>query len=152
MLRAPILIAFARGKWGVGIFVPEAAVMDNLLAKISWKKEIPRVFRSLWLKIVLNPIMGAFAIQHIFAWGNYTAVGMVFVRSMFDYYRNCGYFGGLCIQTKGMGALFARWEQMAQLEPNDAALDSQIKYVTFDKERCVDCKSCSWHVRLKLMS
>ncbi|HWQ72458.1 MAG TPA: 4Fe-4S binding protein [Desulfitobacteriaceae bacterium] len=141
-MLAPVLIAFARGRMWCGNFCPRGSFYDNLLAKISWKKKIPRVFRSLWLKILfLILLMGAFAIQLIFAWGNIPAVGMVFVR-MILITTAIAIVLGVVFRQRAW-CLICPMGTMAHLVTKHAALNSQIKYATFNKEKCVDCKSCS---------
>jgi polyferredoxin len=141
-MLAPVLIAFARGRMWCGNFCPRGSFCDNLLVKISWKKEIPQVFRSLWLRILfLILLMGAFAIQLIFAWGSIAAVGMVFVRMILITTGIAVILG--IIFSQRVWCLICPMGTMAHLVTKHAAADSQIKHVTFNKERCIDCKSCS---------
>ncbi|MHB8127037.1 MAG: 4Fe-4S binding protein [Desulfitobacteriaceae bacterium] len=141
-MLAPVVIAFARGRMWCGNFCPRGSFNDNLLSKISWKKQIPQVFKSIWFKVLfLIILMGAFAIQLIFAWGSLITVGMVFIR--------------MIIITTGiaivLGVIFSQraWcvicpmGTMAHFVTKYVAAVSRIKYVRFKKEKCVDCNLCS---------
>jgi polyferredoxin len=141
-MLAPVVIAFGRGRMWCGNFCPRGSFYDNLLAKISWKKEIPQVFKSLWLKTsLLILIMAAFAIQMVFAWGSIAAVGMVFVRMILITTAIAVILG--VVFTQRAWCLICPMGTMAYLVTKHAAFDSKIKYVTFNKEKCTDCKTCS---------
>lgn len=141
-MLAPVLIAFVRGRMWCGNFCPRGSFYDNLLAKISWKKEIPQVFKSLWLKILfLILVMGAFVIQLVFAWGSIPAVGMIFVRMILITTAIAVILG--VVFNQRAWCLICPMGTMAHLVTKHAAVNSQIKYVTFDKEKCTDCKACS---------
>lgn len=141
-MLAPVVIAFVRGRMWCGNFCPRGSFNDNLLSKISRKRKIPRVMKSIWFKgLFLILIMGAFSIQLIYAWGSLWSVGKVFVR--------------MILITTGLtiilGIIFSQraWcvicpmGTMAYFVTKLVAAGSRIKYVTFIKEKCIDCKFCS---------
>jgi Polyferredoxin len=141
-MLAPVVIAFVRGRMWCGNFCPRGSFYDNILSRISWKKEIPQVFKSLWLKtLFLIVLMGAFAIQLIYAWGSIPAVGMVFVR-MILITTGIAVILGVVFNQRAW-CLICPMGTMAHFVTKYAAVDSKIKYVTFDKEKCTDCKTCS---------
>lgn len=141
-MLAPIAIAFTRGRMWCGNFCPRGSFNDNILSLISPKRKIPQIMKSIWFKtLFLILLMGAFATQLIFAWGNLLEIGRVFVRMILI-------TTGITI---ALGVIFSQraWcaicpmGTMAHFVSKLAAKGGKIKYVTFSKDKCVSCKLCS---------
>lgn len=78
---APLLFAPWKGRYWCGNFCPRGSFFDNVIAKISPKKPVPAFLRSKGFRsFMVLFIMGVFAVQMYFAWGNIAAMGAVFVR------------------------------------------------------------------------
>jgi polyferredoxin len=80
-MLAPVMMAPFKGRYWCGNFCPRGSFYDSVIAKISPKKPIPAVFRSIGFRILMVLfIMGVFGVQMYFAWGDWFAMGAVFVR------------------------------------------------------------------------
>lgn len=80
-MLAPVALAPYKGRFWCGNFCPRGSFYDHVMDKISRKKPIPAVFRSKGFRAVMVVvIMGVFAIQMYYAWGDLPAMGEVFVR------------------------------------------------------------------------
>lgn len=80
-MLAPIAVAFFKGRLWCGSFCPRGSFNDIILSKFSLKKPLPHFMKTKWFRLLfLVILMSAFAIQLLMAWGNFTAIGMVFVR------------------------------------------------------------------------
>ncbi|NLP41989.1 MAG: 4Fe-4S binding protein [Veillonellaceae bacterium] len=80
-MLAPVILAPFKGRYWCGNFCPRGSFYDNVIAKFSPRKSIPAVFRSTGFRIFMVVfIMGVFAIQMYYAWGDVSAMGAVFVR------------------------------------------------------------------------
>ncbi len=144
-MLAPVIVAAGRGRMWCGNFCPRGSLNDNLLSKISWKKEIPYTFKKRWFKIsFLTFLMGAFTLQLVLAWGSWVVTGLVFVRMVLLTTALAVVLGVVfnsrtwCVICP-MGTIAHYVTRLAA----QAAGGSGIKYVTFEQEKCVDCNSCS---------
>lgn len=80
-MLAPVAVSFYKGRFWCGNFCPRGSFFDNVLSKVSPKKPIPKIFKSLWLRVfMLLLIMAVFGIQTYYAWGSLPAMGMIFIR------------------------------------------------------------------------
>ncbi|WP_236614506.1 4Fe-4S binding protein [Sporomusa ovata] len=80
-MLAPVLMAPYKGRYWCGNFCPRGSFYDNVMAKISPKKQIPAIFRSKGFRIFMVMfIIGVFSIQMYYSWGDLSAMGAVFVR------------------------------------------------------------------------
>lgn len=80
-MLAPVAVAPFKGRYWCGNFCPRGSFYDHVIANISPKKPIPPLFRGTALRIMmLFVIMGVFSIQMYSAWGDWAAMGAVFVR------------------------------------------------------------------------
>jgi len=80
-MLAPVVMAVFKGRYWCGNYCPRGSFYDNVIAKISPKKPIPAAFRSTSFRVLMILfIMGAFGVQMYSAWGDWSAMGAVFVR------------------------------------------------------------------------
>ncbi|MBP2651993.1 MAG: quinol dehydrogenase rane component [Firmicutes bacterium] len=83
-MLAPIVIAPFKGRYWCGNFCPRGNFYDQVIAKISPQKPIPKFFHSIYIRLVaLAIIMTVFTLQMLYAWGNFDAMGLVFLRIIF---------------------------------------------------------------------
>lgn len=139
---APVIVAAGRGRMWCGNFCPRGSLNDNLLSKISWKKEIPPIFKMRWFRIsFLSFLMGAFILQLFFVWGSWTAAGLVFIRMVLLTTALAVVLG--IIFSPRTWCVICPMGTMAHFVTRQTTGSSGIKYITFEQEKCVDCKSCS---------
>lgn len=80
-MLAPLIIAPFRGRYWCGNWCPRGSFWDNVIVKISPKKPIPAIFRRTDFRIFMVLfIIGVFSVQMYYAWGDFSAMGAVFVR------------------------------------------------------------------------
>lgn len=80
-MLAPVVTAPFMGRRWCGNFCPRGSLNDTILRKVTFKKGIPKIFKTNGFKIgFLVLLMGSFAIQLWMARGNIAAIGFVFVR------------------------------------------------------------------------
>ena len=80
-MLAPSIVAIFKGRMWCGNFCPRGSFNDIILSKISLKNGVPKFLKTTWFKLTfLAVLMGAFALQIVFAWGNITEVSFVFIR------------------------------------------------------------------------
>lgn len=122
-------------------FLPRGSFNDILLSKISHNRKIPRLMKNKWFRLLFVVVlMGAFAVQLTFAWGNMVQVGQVFVR-MILITTGLSLILGVVYSHRAwcvvcpMGTM-ASWV-------TKAGNDSKSKNVTFHKEKCVSCNLCT---------
>lgn len=80
-MLGPIVTAFFWGRFWCGWLCPRGSFYDHLVAPLSPKKRIPAFLKNLNTRIfILMVVMGLFLLQVINAWGNWSAIGFVFIR------------------------------------------------------------------------
>jgi polyferredoxin len=141
-MLSPLVIAFARGRLWCGNFCPRGSFNDNILARISRKKGIPQIMKRTWFRVLfLSLLMAAFTTQLIFAWGSMLAVGKVFVR-MILITTGVGIVLGVTFSQRAW-CVICPMGTTAHFITKFATVGSKNKYVTFNEEKCVECKLCS---------
>jgi polyferredoxin len=141
-MLSPSIFAFARGRMWCGNFCPRGSFNDNILSKISLKGKIPRFMKSTWFKtLFLILLMGAFAVQLTFAWGDLTEIGKVFVR-MILITTVITIILGITYNHRTW-CVICPMGSMAHFVTKMMAKRSKIKNVTFIKEKCVNCNLCT---------
>ncbi|WP_024834690.1 4Fe-4S binding protein [Ruminiclostridium josui] len=140
-MLAPVVASIFRGRMWCGSFCPRGSFNDILLSKISHNRKIPRLMKNKWFRLLFVVVlMGAFAVQLTFAWGNMVQVGQVFVR-MILITTGLSLILGVVYSHRAwcvvcpMGTM-ASWV-------TKAGNDSKSKNVTFHKEKCVSCNLCT---------
>jgi polyferredoxin len=77
----PIIVSFWKGRYWCGNLCPRGSLYDNLISKISRKRKIPRLFKSIYLRIFMVVfILTMFCYGVYQNWGNVYGIGMVFYR------------------------------------------------------------------------
>lgn len=141
-MLAPVVTSFWSGRNWCGYYCPRGSFNDYLLAKITLKREMPRIFKESWFRLTfLALLMGAFVIQIILAWGSLVAVGAVFVR-MVLLTTLLGIILGI-IYNYRTWCLICPMGTMAGFIAGFENTRVRLTNVTFLKDRCVDCKLCS---------
>lgn len=141
-MLAPVVTAFFGGRFWCGNFCPRGSLNDIIVPKISRKSGIPKLFKKSWFKLLFFAVlMGGFAVQITIAWGSAAAVGAVFVRMIII----------TTLLSLLLGSIFSprTWctvcpmgtlsQYISALKP----VSNKISHVTFNKEKCVNCKICS---------
>ena len=78
---APIAVAPFRGRYWCGNFCPRGSFYDHVLARISPGRKIPAFFSHPAFRVFMVVfIISVFAVQMFFAWGDWAAMGKVFVQ------------------------------------------------------------------------
>ncbi len=140
-MLAPVAVSFFRGRMWCGSFCPRGSMNDILISKISRNKKVPQLMKNMWFRIFfLVVLMGAFAVQLSFAWGNMVQIGQVFVRMILITTGLAIILG--VIYSHRAWCVFCPMGTMASLITK-AGNGSKGKNVTFDTQRCVSCKLCS---------
>ncbi len=141
-MLAPVLVSFFKGRMWCGNFCPRGSFNDILLARISKKLHIPGFMKQRWFKLlVLILLMGGFAVQLYAAWGSAAAVGSVFVRMIIITTVIAMLLGTVFNQRTWcticpMGTMA---HYVARIRP----LNKRIRHVSFDREKCVNCRVCT---------
>ena len=79
-MLAPVGVAFWRGRWWCGNLCPRGSFYDQVLRRVSPQKRTPAFFRHPWFRAAMVLfLLGMFSRQLWLAWGDITAVGMVFL-------------------------------------------------------------------------
>ncbi|MBP2655959.1 MAG: quinol dehydrogenase rane component [Firmicutes bacterium] len=136
-MLAPIIVAPFKGRYWCGNFCPRGSFYDNVIAKISPKKPIPKFFRSNGFRgFMVMFIMGVFGVQMYYAWGNLSAMGAVFVRiilltTIVGIVLGIAYHQRTWCSFCPMGTL-ASWLS-AKSKPKPLKVESS----------CVNCKLCT---------
>jgi polyferredoxin len=141
-MLAPVIVAFFRGRMWCGNFCPRGSFIDNIISKISFNKPVPKFIKTKWFRnSFLVLLMSSFVIQIAFVWGNLMAMGKVFVTMILI----------TTLLTVILGVIYNKrtWCSicpMGNLSHYVAKVDrfkAKSKHVTFDSNKCVDCKLCS---------
>jgi polyferredoxin len=142
MLGPSVYALIKNGRGWCGTYCPRGSFNDIIVPRISFKNRIPMFLKTPWFRLLfLTLLMTAFGIQMVFAWGSISAVGMVFVR-MILVTTALTLILGVVFKPRTwctfcpMGTLayyVTKWKTPARGR----------EYVTFDKESCTNCSSCS---------
>jgi len=141
-MLAPIIVAFFKGRMWCGSFCPRGSFNDIILAKLSYKKAVPKFMKSVWFRnIFLILLMSAFVVQLVFAWGNALAVGQVFVR-MIIITTLMAIILGISFNQRTW-CMVCPMGTVAHYVANIEVLKRRFNHVTIEKGTCIDCKLCS---------
>lgn len=139
---APIVFSFFKGRYWCGNFCPRGRFSDIILSKISPKRKIPGVFKKRWFRFTfLAVLMSLFTVQIILSWGNMTAIGTVFIRMILITTLLTILLAALFNQRTW--CTFCPMGTLAHLVAKYTPLKNNITHVTFNTEKCVNCKICS---------
>lgn len=141
-MLSPVVVSFFKGRLWCGNFCPRGSFNDIVLGKISKKLHIPKFLKSKWVKYTfLGILMSMFAVQLTFAWGNLEAVGLVFVRMIIMTTLLAIVLGTVFNQRTW--CTICPMGTMASLVSGTKAINSKIKHVTFEQDKCISCNLCS---------
>ena len=79
-MLAPVLLSFYKGRYWCGNFCPRGSFYDHVVRPISAKRRTPKFFRQPYFRgFMVVFILCMFSLQMYFAWGDISAMGMVFL-------------------------------------------------------------------------
>ncbi|PYG89943.1 4Fe-4S binding protein [Ruminiclostridium sufflavum DSM 19573] len=140
-MLAPSIVAFFRGRMWCGNFCPRGSFNDNILFRLSRRKNIPVFMKSNWFRnLFLIILMSAFAVQLTFAWGDAARIGGVFVRMILITTVITIILG--IIFNQRTWCVFCPMGTMAYYVTKIMS-GLKNKYVTFEKDKCVSCRLCT---------
>jgi polyferredoxin len=143
-MLAPVLMASYKGRYWCGNFCPRGSFFDNVIAKIAPKKPIPAIFRSTGFRIFMVIfIIGVFSGQMYYAWGDFSAMGAVFVRIILI----------TTIVGIGLGIMYHQrtWCSFCPMGTLASWLSAKPKPKPLMVENaCVNCKLCTTACPLQL--
>lgn len=143
-MLAPSFVAFFRGRFWCGSFCPRGSFNDKILPYVNLKKPIPKFMKAVWFRnLFFIVLMSFFAIQLIFAWGNITAVGAVFVRMIIITTILTIVLG--TIYNPRTWCVFCPMGTMAYYVSKLRFSKDRTKHITFNKDTCTNCGLCSKH-------
>lgn len=128
-------IAWKKGRKWCDWSCPRGAFYDVFLSKLSIRKTIPSFIKSNWFRsIILGSLMIALTIQVYFAWGDFNAVGLAFVRVL-TITTVAGIILGIFFQERA-------WCHICPMGTlgNWTSGDERSLYVD---EKCKSCKLCA---------
>jgi ferredoxin-type protein NapH len=141
-MLAPVVVAFFKGRKWCGNYCPRGSFNDIVLSKLTLKRRIPSLFKRYWFRITfLVIVMSGFAIQLAWAWGNIIEVGQVFARMIIITTLLAIILGVMYNQRTW--CLICPMGTMAHFVVKMESVKRRLNYITFIKEKCVDCKLCT---------
>ncbi len=136
VFAALLSISPFKGRWFCGNLCPRGSFHDFWLGKISYKKKIPKFFRSLWVRIPVFIAMIGFMIHRIIqTQGIVDKIGMVFVT--------------MCLVTTTISILFGlfisprAWCSFCPMGTIQMWFGGKKYQLKFNKKKCIDCGICS---------
>lgn len=141
-MLAPSIVAIFKGRMWCGNFCPRGSFSDTILAKFSLKNKLPKFFKTSGFRLIFFALlMGAFAVQIVFAWGNFLAVSFVFIRmiiitTVLTILLGIAYTPRAWCTICPMGT-------MAHYVTKLQVARSQHRHISFQKDQCIDCRICS---------
>ncbi|HEY9061861.1 MAG TPA: 4Fe-4S binding protein [Pseudobacteroides sp.] len=141
-MLAPSIVAVFKGRMWCGNFCPRGSFNDIILSKFSRKNKVPRLLKSTWFRLAfLILLMGAFAVQIVFAWGSFSEVSFVFIRmiiitTVITIILGFSYNQRTWCMICPMGTMAHYIAKLKLAKGN-------FRYIAFNKEKCVNCKVCT---------
>lgn len=134
---APVAAAPFRGRYWCGNYCPRGSFYDHVLSKISPKKKVPAFFSHAAFRVfMVFFIMTVFAVQMYYAWGDISAMGMVFVRIILVT-TLVGIFLGVLYHER-------TWCNFCPMGTMASWISKKQKvWPLFVDSSCVNCKLCS---------
>ena len=129
-----MILSSQRGRFYCGWLCPMGAFHERLLAKISFHRPVPQLFKTSWFRWVVFAIMMGFMLSRLWmAWGDSRAVGSVF-RMM--WMVSMGLAIGLGIYYKARA-----WCIICPMGSIQGVASKNTYLLTVD-DSCVECKKC----------
>jgi ferredoxin-type protein NapH len=130
-----LAIAWEKGRKWCDWSCPRGAFYDVYLSKISQKAIMPSFMKTHWFRsIILGSLLIALSVQVYFAWGDFDAVGLAFVRVL-----TITTAAGIILGTFFHERAWCHICPMGTLG-NWASMDKQSLHVN---EECKSCKLCA---------
>ena len=130
-----LLIAPFRGRWFCGNLCPRGSFMDYWVGKIAGKKKIPKVLKSLWLRIpIFILLMGFMGYRLLNTQGLVNQIGMVFVI--------------MCLMTTAIAVVLGvsiaprTWCTFCPMGTAQRILGGEKYQLQIDTEKCIECHKC----------
>lgn len=127
-----------RGRWFCGNLCPRGSLVDFWVSKISKKKKIPAVFRSMWIRLpiffLLMGFMGYRVASIIGSLNTFEKIGMVFVT--------------MCLVTTAIAVLLGSylspriWCSFCPMGTAQRLLGGKRYQLKLAKEKCINCNKC----------
>lgn len=130
-----LVTGFFKGRWFCGNLCPRGSFNDFWLSKLSMKKGIPRVFRSMWLRVPVVVAMMGFMVYRIVSTEPLVdKIGMVFVT--------------MCLITTALAALLGvyfsprAWCSFCPMGTIQSKMNVSKLELKVDMQKCVNCRKC----------
>ena len=127
-----------RGRWFCGNLCPRGSLVDFWISKISKKKKIPELLRSLWLRLPIFGLLMGFMIYRIASiigtLNPFEKIGMVFVT--------------MCLVTTAIAVLLGTylspraWCSFCPMGTAQTLLGGKKYQLKLEKEKCISCRKC----------
>ena len=130
-----LILTSRRGRFYCGWRCPKGAFHENILARISFNREIPKVFKTNWLRwIIFVVMMGFMTIRLVMAWGDPVEVGAVF-RMMWVIST---------LLAIGIGFYFKPriWCAICPSGTLQGVFSNNTYLLTVDEALCIECRKC----------
>jgi polyferredoxin len=138
-----MIISPFRGRWFCGNLCPRGSFNDFWLSKISRKKNIPKLFRNLWIRTpIFILMMGLMFFRIIQTKGIIDKVGMIFVS--------------MCIATTLIAILFGiffsprTWCTFCPMGTLQKTFGGNKYQLKLDEKKCTKCGLCLKHCPMQL--
>lgn len=141
-MLAPSLVAIFKGRMWCGNFCPRGSFNDIILSKVSRKRNVPKIFKKTWFRLTfLSIVMGAFLLQLVLSRGSLLGISFVFIRTIIVTTLITIILGVLYNQRTW--CMICPMGTMAHYVSKLQLTKSKNKHVSFEQNKCVDCKICS---------
>jgi ferredoxin-type protein NapH len=127
-----------RGRWFCGNLFPRGSLIDFWVSKISKKKRIPGILRSMWIRLpIFFLLMGfmAYRIMNVIGAQNiFEKIGMVFVT--------------MCLVTTAIAVLLGSylspraWCSFCPMGTAQRLFGGKRYQLRFTEEKCIRCNKC----------
>lgn len=129
-----LILSSQRGRFYCGWLCPMGAFHERLLAKISWNRPVPQLFKTSWFRWLVFVLMMGFMLSRLWmAWGDTKAVGGVF-RMMWIVSMTLAI--GLGIYYKARV-----WCIICPMGSLQGVASKNTYLLTVDNS-CIECKKC----------
>jgi len=138
IFAAIFLISPFRGRWFCGNLCPRGSFADFWVSKISKKRKIPGILRSLWVRlpvfILMMGFMGYRISSIVGTLNTFEKIGMVLVT--------------MCIVTTAIAVLLGSqlsprtWCSFCPMGTAQSLLGGKRHQLKLEKDKCISCKKC----------
>lgn len=138
VFAAIFLISPFRGRWFCGNLCPRGSLVDFWVSKISKKRKIPEILKSLWVRLpiffLLMGLMGYRVANTIGSLNTFEKIGMIFVM--------------MCLVTTSIAILAGSflspraWCSFCPMGTAQRLIGGKRYLLQLEKERCISCKKC----------